>query len=64
MSNVIPLFKEEDRAPLPGTGRLTDVMQDFERFAASQGTNVHSTKFLYDCATIMTLMQIAIDNKE
>lgn len=64
MSNVVPLFKESTREPIRGTGTLKEVMELYTDFAEKQGVDVGSTKFLYESATIMTLMQIAIGNRE
>ncbi len=61
MSNVIPLFKDEDRyAPVAGTGKLQDIMEMYTEFAEKQGVDISSQKFLYACSTIMTLMQIEV----
>lgn len=59
MGNVVPLFKDK-RAPLATTGTLSGVMNSFIEFAEKQGVDTRSQKFLYECASIMTLMQCAI----
>lgn len=64
MSNVVALFKEDTREPVNATGRLTDVMELFTDFAEKQGVDVTANKFLYECASIMTLMQVAIGSRK
>lgn len=62
MDNVIPLFAETAE-PVMATGTLQNILEEYIDFAGAQGVDINSQQFLYECASIMTLMQVAINNK-
>jgi len=62
MSNVVPLFKEEEEILVAPTG-LEQVMEQFINLAEAQGVDVNSDKFLYETSTIMTLMQVTLNGR-
>jgi hypothetical protein len=60
MSNVIPLFKEDPVKELPSN--LNSVISTIVDWAETQGVDIYSDKFKYECAMISSQLQILVNN--